>query len=221
MAPAESQHTRIEFTLDDYLHHLRVVLGCRINAAVREMARRIATDERVLLICREYDADDNLKGEADVDRRDFSVNFDLKFDMSGRLRVVPRTLRSMFGGIEVDSSADGVTHRIFLPKWHDDFVYTVVEQATSSTTTAVLPAPRKAITSSKKSKPTTSSKEPKKTQSTRLISLMVDTDLEKLGLLPYEVRNKVRPRFRKKYPNRRMPSDRTIDRAYEKYTSPE
>jgi hypothetical protein len=185
------------------------------------MARRIATDERVLLICREYDADGNLKGEAVVDRRDFSVHYDLKFDMSGRLRAVPRTLRSMFGGIEVDSSADGVIHRISLPKWHDDFVYTVVEQATSSTTTAALSASRKAITSSKKSKPTTASKEPKKTQSTRLISLMVDTDLEKSGLLPYEVRNKVRPRFRKKYPNRRVPSDSTIDRAYEKYKSPE
>jgi hypothetical protein len=116
-----------EFSLDDYHHHVQTTLGCGINAAVREMARRIATDERVLLICREYDADGNLKGETAVDRRDFSVNYDLKFDMSGRLRVVPRTLKSLFGGIGLNSSADGVVRRISLPKWHDDFVYTVDE----------------------------------------------------------------------------------------------
>jgi hypothetical protein len=48
---------------------------------------------------------------------------------------------------------------------------------------------------------------------------MEKTGLEKSGLLPHEVREKVRPRFKNKYPKLKMPSDPTINRAYEKYAS--
>jgi hypothetical protein len=162
MAQAKTDPTRIEFTLDEYHHHIRMVLACGTNDAIREMERRIAIG-RSLLICREYDADGNLKGEAHViNRRDFSANWNLKFDTSGLLRVVPRTLRSMFGGIKADPSDPdwpNVRH-VSLPKEFDVVDYTIVEQATSPTPTAELPPPRKPVTSSKKTKPTTASKEP-------------------------------------------------------------
>jgi hypothetical protein len=74
--------------------------------------------------------------------------------------------------------------------------------------TAALPPPRR---------PT--SKKPKKTQRTRLISLMEEIGLEKSGLLPHEVRTKVRPQFTKKYRNSNLPADSTIDRAYKTYAS--
>jgi hypothetical protein len=143
MAQAVDHHN--EFTLDDYHHHVRMVLGCGINAAVREMERRIATGQS-LLLCQEYDADNNPKGDAYViNRRDFSTKYNLKFDMSDRLRVVPRTLKSMFGGGKPDPSdpfGPAVERIGGLPKWMDDFDYTVVEQdVRSSPPPATLPAP--------------------------------------------------------------------------------
>jgi hypothetical protein len=48
---------------------------------------------------------------------------------------------------------------------------------------------------------------------------MEETGLEKSGLLPHEVREKVRPRFKKKYPELKLPGDSTIDRAYKKYAA--
>jgi hypothetical protein len=66
-------------------------------------------------------------------------------------------------------------------------------------------------------KPTTPAK--KKTPRTRLISLMEEIGLAKSGLLPFEVREKVKPQFQKKHRGLKLPVDSTIDRAYEKYAS--
>jgi hypothetical protein len=143
MARAVEHH--IEFTLEDYHHHIRMVLGCGINAATREAERRIATGQ-ALLICQEFDADDNPKGDAYVvNRRHFSTKYNLKFDRYDRLWVVPRTLKFTFGSIKFDPSDPGgpVVEQIGgLPDWMYDFVYTVVEQEVSSSPApAALPAP--------------------------------------------------------------------------------
>ena len=133
MALTVSHHN--EFSLDGYLHHVQKTLGCGINAAVREMERRIATG-RLLLICQEYDAGGNPKGKAfAVNPRTFSTNHNLKFDTSDRLRVVPRTFRSMFGSIKFDTSdpAWSVVNQIGgLPERMDGFCFTVVEQDISA-----------------------------------------------------------------------------------------
>jgi hypothetical protein len=68
-------------------------------------------------------------------------------------------------------------------------------------------------------KSTTPAEEPGETYSTQLINLMREMSLAKSGLRLSEVREKVRPRFRKKYPDRPLPDDVTINRAYKKYKS--
>lgn len=83
-----------------------------------------------------------------------------------------------------------------------------------STPIAALPPSHRSLTPFKKTKPITPAKKPKKTQRTRLISLMKDIGLEK-SLLPYEARMKVKPHFKPQY----RPSDSTIDHAYKKYAS--
>jgi hypothetical protein len=77
----------------------------------------------------------------------------------------------------------------------------------------------KGTAKAKPRKPTTPAKEPKKTQRTRLISLMEEIGLAKSGLLLHEVREKVRPQFQKKHRGLKLPADSTIDRAYRKYAS--
>jgi hypothetical protein len=88
--------TRIEFNLDEYLHRVRMVLGCGITRALQETERLLATGQ-LLLICREYDADGNqIGGALEIGGRDFSMNYNLKIDMHDRALVVLRTFRSLF-----------------------------------------------------------------------------------------------------------------------------
>jgi len=83
----------------------------------------------------------------------------------------------------------------------------------------VKPLVEKGAAKAKPRKPTTPAKKPKKTQRTRLISLMEEIGLAKSGLLPFEVREKVKPQFQKKHRGLKLPADSTIDRAYGKYAS--
>jgi hypothetical protein len=139
MAQAADHHTPIELSLDDYHHHLQTTLGYGINAALREMERRIATG-RLLLKQQKYDANGNPKGDAVVIRRlDFSVNYNLKFDMGDHVRVVPRRrptglLPGDVSTIRFDPSDPNGSHvaQLGLPK--DDFDYTVVERPDRSPT---------------------------------------------------------------------------------------
>ena len=197
--PRAAEHHN-EFSLDDYHHHVRMVLGCGIDAAVREMARRIATG-RLLLIRR-----GKAQGDAVViDHHDFSINYDLEFDGEGWLRIVAP-----------DPNLPGVK-RMALAM--DDFDYSVIEQdvpAQSRPPTATLSSPGKPITSAKKTKPATPA-EPGETYGDQLVSLMQAMGLPKSGLRLSEVRKKVRPRFKKKYPDGAHPDDVTINRAYKKY----
>jgi hypothetical protein len=91
--------------------------------------------------------------------------------------------------------------------------------ATFRSVEGVLKRPTKEESREKPRKPTTSAKNPKKTPRTRLISLMQEIGLAKSGLLPHEVREKVRPQFQKKHRGLKLPADSTIDRAYEAYTN--
>jgi hypothetical protein len=122
MAQAVEHHN--EFSLDDYHHHVRMVLGCGINAAVREMARRIAT-RRFLLIRR-----GKAHGDAVVvDHHDFSINYDLEFDGEGWLRIVAP-----------DPNLPGVKRMALAT---DDFDYSVVEQDVPAPGKERKPTPKK------------------------------------------------------------------------------
>ena len=200
MAQAAEQHN--EFSLDDYHHHVRMVLGCGINAAVREMARRIAT--RQLLLIRRGKA----QGDAvEINHHDFSINYDLEFDGEGWLRIVAP-----------DPNLPGVKRMALAT---DDFDYSVVEQDVparkSRPRTAALSPPGKAITSSKKTKPATSAEELGETYSSQLVSFMREIGLPKSGLRLSEVRKKIEKPFKKKYPDSTQPADVTINRAYKNY----
>jgi hypothetical protein len=142
MAEAINQHTRIEFTPDEYLHHVRMVWGCGINRGLSQMERLLATGP-LLLILREYDADGNQIGDAiQIGGRDFSMNYNLRVDMNDHVRVVLRTFRSPFTHIKIDSSDPDwpVVERInYYPSGLVD--YTVVEQdVRPSRSPAALPA---------------------------------------------------------------------------------
>jgi hypothetical protein len=216
MAEAAKKHTPREWSLDDYHRYIRITLGCGINVALCVMERRIVS-EQALLICREYDLDGNPVGGAVViDRFDFLSNYTFQFDRGDRVRVVTRKPDAglLPGGITSitkfdESDPKSPIVRMGPGRVMDGF-YTIVEQATS-------PPPRKRVTSSKKTKPTAPSEEPGELYSTQLIGLMQEIGLPKSGLRLSDVRKKVRPHFKKKYPNSGVPEDITFNRAYKKY----
>jgi hypothetical protein len=128
MAQAADQHTAKEWSLEDYLRYVRLTLNCGINKALREMERRIVSDQ-LLLIRRRYDADGNRKGDPVlIERFNFLRNYTLQLDEDDRVRVVTRRPDTFFGPTLVSDKA--LVQR--LTYWDrgrvTDGYYTVIER---------------------------------------------------------------------------------------------
>ena len=129
MAEAVERIAR-EWTLDDYHRLVRMTLRCGINAALREMERRVVTRESQLI---EYGDDD--KGNP-VHPLDFLRNYTFQFDEGGRVRVVTRRPDAGFfpGGITAIRPFDGELVRIGPGRVMDGF-YAIVESPVALPTT--------------------------------------------------------------------------------------
>jgi hypothetical protein len=90
MVKAADQHTPREWSLTDYHRYVRVTEGCGINAALREMERRIVS-ERLVLIPHD--------GAVEIDRFDFVGNYTLQLDTNDRVQVVTQRPAVLPGGI--------------------------------------------------------------------------------------------------------------------------
>jgi hypothetical protein len=206
----------MEWDLDDYYRLVRITLGCGINAALWEMERRVVA-EQILLICREYDADYNFKGNAVViNRVDFLRNYTFTVDIGNgnRVRVAKRRPEAgVFQGGMTFIGSELV--QIGSGRVMDGYYYTVGEQPSPPASPPAPDVVKKDVPTRKRRR--SAPEKPKENSETRLISLMTEIGLEKSGLLPREVRKKLKPLFKDKYPSRDKPSDPTIDRAYKKY----
>jgi hypothetical protein len=207
MAQAANQLTRID-DLNDLLRYLTEELGYEKYPALWEMQERFWDGQ--LLLTRQRHVEGKPYSPTDgkpYNREPVNPSFarsklTLEFDSHDRVQVISRA-----AGFE----------------WWD-FRYLIAEGCDARTICwrrcppASQPVPDVVKKDVPVRKPRRSASEkPKKTQRARLISLMEETNLEKSGLLPHEAREKIRPRFRKKYRKLKVPADRTIDRAYEKY----
>jgi hypothetical protein len=120
-----------EWSLTDYHRYVRITLGCGINLALCEMERRVVA-EQLVLIRREYDADDNLKNAVVIDRFNFLSNYSFQFDRDDRVKVVTRRPEGLLpGGIthitKIDESDPKNPHVKIGPGRVMDGYYTVVE----------------------------------------------------------------------------------------------